>query len=97
MTPNLRGVEVRPPQVDKGAGTRWLARELGIGLQAFAGVGDADDDLTFLRLVGYPAAPANAAASVRSMAQYVAEEPFAEGLLQILAHLADVNTRRATG
>jgi 3-deoxy-D-manno-octulosonate 8-phosphate phosphatase KdsC-like HAD superfamily phosphatase len=96
VTPNLRGVELRPPGIDKGTGTRWLAEELGITLPAFAGVGDADDDLTFLRLVGYPAAPANASASVRSTAHYVSDRPFGEGLLEILGHLVDVNRRRAT-
>ena len=96
VTPNIRGVELRPPGIDKGMGTRWLADELGIALPAFAGVGDADDDLTFLRLVGYPAAPANASASVRSMAQYVSGRPFGEGLLEILEHLVEVNRRRAT-
>jgi len=95
VTPNLRCVELRPPEIDKGTGMRWLARELGIAHPAFAGVGDADDDLTFLRLVGYSAAPANASASVRSMVQYVSGEPFGEGLLEILGHLVDVNRRRA--
>ena len=96
MTPNIRGVELRPPGIHKGTGTHWLSEELGIALPAFAGVGDADDDLTFLRLVGFPAAPANASASVRSMAQYVSGRPFGEGLLEILAHLVDVNRQRAT-
>jgi 3-deoxy-D-manno-octulosonate 8-phosphate phosphatase KdsC-like HAD superfamily phosphatase len=96
VTPNFRGVELRPPGIDKGTGTRWLAEELGIALPAFAGVGDADDDLTFLRLVGYPAAPANASASVRSTAKYVSGRPFGEGLLEILGHLVEVNRRRAT-
>lgn len=96
VTPNIRGVELRPPGIDKGTGTRWLADELGVALAAVAGVGDADDDLTFLRLVGYPAAPANASVSVRSTAQFVSGRPFVEGLLDILEHLVEVNRRRAT-
>lgn len=95
VIPNIRGVEVRPPGIDKGVGARWLAQELGIPLQAVAGVGDADDDLTFLRLVGYPAAPANATPAVRSAARYVSARPFGEGLLEILEHIADVNRRDA--
>ena len=95
VTANLRGVEIRPPGIDKGTGARWLAAELGIDLSSFAGVGDADDDLTFLRLVGYPAAPANASAAVRSAARYVSSEPYGDGLLDILDHLAAVNGRTA--
>jgi hypothetical protein len=96
VTPNIRGVELRPPDIDKGTGTRWLAEELGVGLPAFGGIGDADDDLTFLRLVGFPAAPANASASVKAAARYVAKRPFGEGLLEVLEHLVELNRRPAT-
>jgi 3-deoxy-D-manno-octulosonate 8-phosphate phosphatase KdsC-like HAD superfamily phosphatase len=96
VTPNIRGVELRPPGIDKGAGALWLAEHLGIPLRSFAGVGDADDDLTFLRVVGYSAAPANASSSVRSTARYVATRPFGEGLVEILEHLLDVNRRVST-
>jgi haloacid dehalogenase-like hydrolase len=91
VTANIRGVEVRPPGIDKGAGARWLAEELGIRLEQFAGVGDADDDLAFLELVGFAATPANGSAEVRAMARYVAAKPFGDGLLEILDHLAAVN------
>ena len=91
VVPNIRGVEVRPANIDKGAGARWLAHELALGLDLFAGVGDADDDLAFLDLVGYPAAPANASAGVRAKARFVASRPFGEGLLEILAHIATRN------
>jgi 3-deoxy-D-manno-octulosonate 8-phosphate phosphatase KdsC-like HAD superfamily phosphatase len=97
VTPNIRGVELRPPGIDKGAGARWLAEHLGIPLRSFAGVGDADDDLSFLRVVGYPAAPANASPSARSTARYVATRPFGEGLLEILEHLLDANRQVGSG
>lgn len=88
---NMRGVEVRPSLIDKGAGARWLSETLGIGLEQFAGIGDADDDLTFLGLVAYPATPANGSDLVRSMARYIAPRPFGAGFLQILDHIANVN------
>jgi hydroxymethylpyrimidine pyrophosphatase-like HAD family hydrolase len=88
---NVRGVEVRPRGIDKGAGARWLADELEIPLEQFAGVGDADDDLAFLRLVGYPATPANGSSAVRSMARYVATQPLGQGLLEILDRVAEQN------
>lgn len=93
VTPNIHGVELRPPGIDKGAGAAWLSKELGIPLRSFAGVGDADDDLTFLRVVGYPAAPANGSPSVRSTARFVSALPFGEGLMEILEHLRTLNGR----
>ena len=91
VTRNIHGVEIRPPGIDKGAGARWLAARLGLPLEAFGGVGDADDDLLFLRLVGFPAAPANATAAVRDEARFVANGGIGEGLLEILEHLAARN------
>jgi 3-deoxy-D-manno-octulosonate 8-phosphate phosphatase KdsC-like HAD superfamily phosphatase len=93
VTPNIRGVEVRPPGIDKGAGAEWLAREIGVGIDQFAGVGDADDDLSFLDRVAFPATPANGSPVVRSRARYVARQPFALGFLEILEHLAELNRR----
>jgi hydroxymethylpyrimidine pyrophosphatase-like HAD family hydrolase len=95
VTPNVHGVEIRPPGIDKGAGTRWLSSRLQIPVASFGGVGDADDDLTFLRLVGFPSAPANATSAVRSASRYVATARFGEGLLQILEHIVALN-RAAT-
>lgn len=95
VTPNVRGVEIRPPGIDKGAGTRWLSSRLQIPMVCFAGVGDADDDLSFLRLVGFPSAPANATPAVRSASRYVATGRFGVGLLQILEHLVALNRSAA--
>lgn len=90
VTVNLRGVEVRPPGIDKGSGARWLSDQLGVSLDRFAGVGDSEDDLTFLRLVGYPTAPANARPAVRSTARYVARGAQDRGFLEILRHLSSL-------
>jgi hypothetical protein len=96
VTENVHGVEIRPPGIDKGGGARWLARRIGVSLPQFAGVGDADDDLTFLELVGFPAAPANATPRVRLAVRHVASVPHGEGLLEILEHLVALN-RSAAG
>jgi hypothetical protein len=49
--------------------------------------------LTFLRVVGYPAAPANGSPSVRSTARFVSDLPFGAGLMEILEHIRTVNGR----
>jgi hydroxymethylpyrimidine pyrophosphatase-like HAD family hydrolase len=81
---NVAHLEVRPRGISKGAGLRRLAELLGLPLTAFAGVGDADPDLSFLSLVGFSAAPANATPAVREAVDYVAPQPFGDGLLNIL-------------
>ncbi len=82
---NVHGVEVRPRGIDKGTGARRMAELLDIPLQAMAGVGDSDPDLTFLNCVGLSAAPRNATPTVRQHVMYVANASFGDGLLEIVA------------
>ncbi len=81
---NVHGVEVRPRGIDKGSGARRMAELLHIPLDAVAGVGDSDPDLTFLNCVGLSAAPSNATLAVRQSVNYVANAAFGEGLLEIV-------------
>jgi hydroxymethylpyrimidine pyrophosphatase-like HAD family hydrolase len=83
---NVRGVEVRPRGIDKGSGARRIAEHLDVALEAMAGVGDSDPDLSFLHGIGigFSAAPANATPDVRKAVNYVARAPFGAGLLEIV-------------
>ena len=81
---NVAHLEVRPRGIDKGAGLRRLADLLGLPLTAIAGVGDSDPDLSFLSLVGFSAAPANATPAVREAVDYVAPRRFGDGLLDVI-------------
>lgn len=92
---NVRGVEIRPAGIDKSLGVRWLAAEIGIRLDQFAGVGDSEPDLDFLRLVGWAAAPANATPAVRAAVAQIASRPFGEGLLEILERISAWNRELA--
>jgi hydroxymethylpyrimidine pyrophosphatase-like HAD family hydrolase len=52
-----------------------------------AGVGDATGDRSFMQLVGWSAAPANAQASVKQMAHYTSPYEAGRGLMDILTRL----------
>ncbi len=77
-------VDVTPKGVDKGGGVRWLSRETGIPLDQMGGVGDSASDLTFLRIVGRSAAPANAADEVKAAVDYVSPYEDGDGVVDIL-------------
>jgi hydroxymethylpyrimidine pyrophosphatase-like HAD family hydrolase len=79
-------VDVTPLGIDKGIGARWLSEETGIGLEQMGGVGDSSSDLTFLKLVGRSAAPANASPEVRAAVDYVSGSENGDGVLDILRH-----------
>jgi hydroxymethylpyrimidine pyrophosphatase-like HAD family hydrolase len=84
VTPASLALNIHPAGIDKGTGLRWLAQVTGLDLIDMGGVGDSAGDIDFLRLVGYPAAPANAIVEVKGMAGYVSAQPFAAGLQDIL-------------
>jgi len=92
---NVHGVEVRPRGIDKGTGTQRLADLLEIPLEAIAGVGDSDPDLSFLERVGLSAAPANATPGVRQRVKYVAAAVFGEGLLEIVTLVEQRNRQHS--
>jgi hydroxymethylpyrimidine pyrophosphatase-like HAD family hydrolase len=71
--------------IDKAEGVRWLARQSGVPVGDMAGVGDAPNDLTFMRLLGWCAAPANAHAAVKRIASYISPYENGAGLVDILA------------
>ncbi len=93
---NVQGIELRPAGIDKAVGARWLAEQVGIPLESMAGVGDSDTDLSFLRLVAWSAAPANATPAVRAAVAYVASQPVGRGLLEILERIVAHNREQAS-
>jgi len=88
---NIAHVEVRPHGIDKGFGLRRLTDLLGLPPSAIAGVGDSDPDLSFLRLTGFSAAPANATPAVRNAVDYVSPSRFGRGLVDILSHCLTIS------
>ena len=79
-------VDVTPAGIDKGAGVRWLSEEVGVPLDAMGGIGDSASDLTFLRLVGRSAAPANGNTEIQASVGYVSPHEDGAGVVDILRH-----------
>ncbi len=79
-------LNIYPAGIDKGSGLQWLADVTGIDPADMGGVGDSSSDVDFMRLVGHPAAPANATGDVKVTAGYVSALKDAAGLRDILDH-----------
>ena len=77
--------------IDKGRAAQQLAGLLGLEMRSTAGIGDSDPDLSFLRCVGFSAAPDNATAAVRQAVHYVARAAYGQGLLEVLDLIASHN------
>jgi hydroxymethylpyrimidine pyrophosphatase-like HAD family hydrolase len=80
----ISSVDVHPKHVTKTAGLQWLAQVTQIDPSEMGGVGDSPSDADFLKLVGYPAAPANAVDDVKTVAHYVSDQSTTEALHDIL-------------
>lgn len=81
---NKESVMVLPSGVDKRTGLHAVLRELRISPQNVVSVGDAENDLPFLRMSGVSAAVANALPSVKEEADIVLDKPRGEGVRNLI-------------
>jgi hydroxymethylpyrimidine pyrophosphatase-like HAD family hydrolase len=84
ITSAVIALNIHPTHINKGSGITWLAQVTGIELATMGGVGDSAVDADFLRMIGYPAAPANATDDVKAAVKYVSPYNIAAGLHDIL-------------
>jgi len=71
ITFNRESVMVLPRGIDKGSGLRAALHRLEIEAPQVVGIGDAENDLSFLRLCGFSVAVANAIESLKSQVDHV--------------------------
>jgi hydroxymethylpyrimidine pyrophosphatase-like HAD family hydrolase len=87
---NKHSVMVLPASVNKGTGLTVALETLGKTAEATVAVGDAENDLVMLSMVGCGVAVANALTSVKRRADLVMDGPAGEGVRQLIdALLAD--------
>ena len=80
--------------VSKATGTRRLLGLCGLEPARVAGIGDTMSDLMICENVGWFACPGNAVGGLKERADFVATEPEARGVLQILDELQRISGRR---
>jgi hypothetical protein len=78
---------VLPSGTNKGTGLKAALSELGISPHNIVSVGDAENDLAFLRISGCSVAVANALASVKQRSDVVLEKPHGEGVVDLVHSL----------
>lgn len=77
-------VNIMPAGVDKHSGLAWLLREIGMNLEDCVGIGDSEDDLSFMTACGKSAAPSNAEPAVRQSVDYVSASAFGKGVVDCI-------------
>jgi HAD superfamily hydrolase (TIGR01484 family) len=85
---NKGAVMVLPPGMNKAAGLEAALRELDISPQNVVGVGDAENDHSFMRACGCAAAVANSLPMVKQSADVCLEKDHGDGVIELIEKLS---------
>ncbi len=84
---NKGAVMVLPSGVNKATGLKAALQRLGLEPKDIAGIGDAENDHTFLEICAYPVAVANALPALRGKAAYVTQGDHGDGVAELIEHM----------
>jgi hydroxymethylpyrimidine pyrophosphatase-like HAD family hydrolase len=84
---NRAAVIVLPAGVNKSTGLEYALRKLGLSLHEAVGVGDAENDHSFLQRCECAVAVANAVPSIRSLAAFVTQHEAGRGVAELVDEL----------
>lgn len=94
---NRGAVMVLPAGVNKATGLEYALRELGLSRHEVVGVGDAENDHSFLERCECAVAVANAAPSIKQIAAFVTAATNGNGVVELIDELIANDLRRLHG
>ena len=98
ITFNGAAVMVLPSGVNKGSGLQAALRELGLSTHEAVGVGNGENDHSFLDLCECAVAVENAVAAVKAKADFTTSSPTGAGVVQLIDELIATDlSERPTG
>ncbi len=86
---NKGAVMILPPGIDKASGLAAAMRRMGLAPRDVIGIGDAENDLPFLRSCGCAVAVANALPAVKDKADVVTSGARGEGVVEMICRLLE--------
>ncbi|AFY75813.1 HAD-superfamily hydrolase, subfamily IIB [Pleurocapsa sp. PCC 7327] len=84
---NKGAVMILPSGIDKAAGLNAALNRMGLSADNVIAVGDAENDLSFLKLCGFSVAVANALPMVKQAADWVTQGSRGEGIIELIERL----------
>jgi len=94
---NRGAVMVLPAGVNKATGLEYALRELGLSRHEVVGVGDAENDYSFLERCECAVAVANAAPSIKAIAAFVTKAENGNGVVELIDELIANDLHRLQG
>ena len=86
---NKGAVMVLPSGINKASGLDAALQDLGLSAHNVVAVGDAENDLAFMRMCGCAVAVANALPALKEEAHFVTEMPRGEGVAELVGVAID--------
>jgi HAD superfamily hydrolase (TIGR01484 family) len=84
---NKDAVMVLPVGVDKAGGLAAALKEMKLSWKNVAGIGDAENDIAFLRKCACSAAVSNALDSVKAQVDFTTRAPRGEGVVELIQEI----------
>ena len=94
---NRGAVMVLPAGVNKAMGLEYALRELGLSRHEVVGIGDAENDHSFLERCECAVAVANAAPSIKEIADFVTAAENGNGVIELIDELIADDLHRLQG
>lgn len=84
---NKEAVMVLPRGIDKASALKTVVAQLNLAAEQVVGVGDAENDIAFLRACGYAVAVANALPEVKQQVDWVTSGSRGAGVAELITQL----------
>jgi HAD superfamily hydrolase (TIGR01484 family) len=94
---NKEAVMVLPPGVNKASGMEYALRKLGFSPHEAVGIGDAENDHSFLERCECAVAVANAVPSIRKLAAFTTKGAAGQGVAELVEELIATDLSRMQG
>jgi hydroxymethylpyrimidine pyrophosphatase-like HAD family hydrolase len=94
---NRGAVMILPAGVNKATGLEFALRELGLSRHEVVGIGDAENDHSFLERCECAVAVANAAPSIKAVAAFVTTAEYGDGVIELIDELIANDLRLLEG
>jgi hydroxymethylpyrimidine pyrophosphatase-like HAD family hydrolase len=94
---NRGAVMVLPAGVNKGTGLEYALRKLGLSRHEVVGIGDAENDHSFLETCEAAVAVANALPAVKQAAAFVTTRENGNGVIELIDELIADDLKRVAG
>jgi hydroxymethylpyrimidine pyrophosphatase-like HAD family hydrolase len=94
---NRAAVMVLPVGINKSTGLSYALRKLGLSFHEAVGIGDAENDHSFLRRCECAVAVANAVSSIRARAAFVTRHEAGRGVAELVDELIATDLSRMQG